>query len=92
MRDKVTGAQRWVVKIGSALLTADGRGLDRAAMAGWGQEVGAPRGEGGGVGLGAFRAGAAGVRKVGWWARPRGIRSGERRGGEKGETPWVASH
>ena len=28
MRDKVTGARRWVVKIGSALLTADGRGLD----------------------------------------------------------------
>ena len=27
MRDKVTGARRWVVKIGSALLTADGRGL-----------------------------------------------------------------
>ena len=35
MRDKVTGARRWVVKIGSALLTADGRGLDRAAMAVW---------------------------------------------------------
>ncbi|WP_246889767.1 hypothetical protein, partial [Pseudomonas protegens] len=26
MRSKVTGAQRWVVKIGSALLTADGKG------------------------------------------------------------------
>jgi hypothetical protein len=29
MRSKVTGAKRWVVKIGSALLTADGKGLDR---------------------------------------------------------------
>ena len=29
MRDKVTGARRWVVKIGSALLTADGRGISR---------------------------------------------------------------
>lgn len=28
MRSKVTGAQRWVVKIGSALLTADGKGLE----------------------------------------------------------------
>ena len=35
MRDKVSGARRWVVKIGSALLTADGRGLDQAAMAVW---------------------------------------------------------
>ena len=35
MRDKVTGAKRWVVKIGSALLTADGKGLDRAAMDTW---------------------------------------------------------
>jgi hypothetical protein len=35
MRSKVTGAQRWVVKIGSALLTADGKGLDRVAMGVW---------------------------------------------------------
>lgn len=27
--------QRWVVKIGSALLTDDGRGLDKEAIAGW---------------------------------------------------------
>ena len=29
------GSQRWVVKIGSALLTADGKGLDTQAIAGW---------------------------------------------------------
>lgn len=39
MRDKVTGARRWVVKIGSALLTADGRGLDRNAMAVWVEQI-----------------------------------------------------
>ncbi|HCG0704062.1 TPA: glutamate 5-kinase, partial [Pseudomonas aeruginosa] len=39
MRDKVTGARRWVVKIGSALLTADGRGLDRNAMAVWVEQM-----------------------------------------------------
>ena len=39
MRSKVTGAQRWVVKIGSALLTADGKGLDRAAMGVWVEQM-----------------------------------------------------
>ena len=46
MRDKVTGARRWVVKIGSALLTADGRGLDRAAMAVWVEQMVALRAAG----------------------------------------------
>ena len=46
MRDKVTGARRWVVKIGSALLTADGRGLDRAAMAVWVKQMVALREQG----------------------------------------------
>ena len=39
MRSKVAGAQRWVVKIGSALLTADGKGLDRAAMSVWVEQM-----------------------------------------------------
>jgi hypothetical protein len=30
-----TSGQRWVVKIGSALLTNDGKGLDMQAIAGW---------------------------------------------------------
>ena len=46
MRDQVSGAQRWVVKIGSALLTADGRGLDRAAMAVWVEQMVALRAAG----------------------------------------------
>ena len=45
MRDKVTGARRWVVKIGSALLTADGRGLDRNAMAVWVEQMVALQGQ-----------------------------------------------
>ena len=34
-REKLKSARRWVVKIGSALLTADGKGLDQQAMAAW---------------------------------------------------------
>ena len=34
-RYKVKQAKRWVVKIGSALLTANGQGLDQQAMRSW---------------------------------------------------------
>ena len=34
-RDKLKQARRWVVKIGSALLTANGQGLDQQAMRSW---------------------------------------------------------
>lgn len=34
-RERLRKARRWVVKIGSALLTANGQGLDQEAMAGW---------------------------------------------------------
>lgn len=34
-RDRLRSARRWVVKIGSALLTANGVGLDQQAMAAW---------------------------------------------------------
>jgi len=38
-RKKLTRAKRWVVKIGSALLTADGQGLDREAIARWVDQI-----------------------------------------------------
>ena len=34
-REALTKTRRWVVKIGSALLTADGKGLDRARLGAW---------------------------------------------------------
>lgn len=34
-RHRLARGQRWVVKIGSALLTANGQGLDQEAMKGW---------------------------------------------------------
>ena len=32
-------AKRWVIKIGSALLTNDGAGLDRQAIDGWVEQI-----------------------------------------------------
>ncbi len=73
MRDKVTGARRWVVKIGSALLTADGRGLDRAAMAVWVEQMVALRAAGVELVLVSSGAVAAGMSRLGWTVRPSAI-------------------
>jgi glutamate 5-kinase len=73
MRDKVTGAQRWVVKIGSALLTADGRGLDRGAMAVWVEQMVALREAGVELVLVSSGAVAAGMSRLGWASRPSAI-------------------
>lgn len=73
MRDKVTGAQRWVVKIGSALLTADGRGLDRAAMEVWVEQMMALRQAGVELVLVSSGAVAAGMSRLGWASRPSAI-------------------
>lgn len=70
MRDKVTGAQRWVVKIGSALLTADGRGLDRSAMAVWVEQMVALCEAGVELVLVSSGAVAAGMSRLGWSSRP----------------------
>lgn len=73
MRDKVSGAQRWVVKIGSALLTADGKGLDRGAMAVWVDQMVALRAQGVELVLVSSGAVAAGMSRLGWTARPSAV-------------------
>jgi glutamate 5-kinase len=70
MRSKVTGAKRWVVKIGSALLTADGKGLDRGAMGVWVEQMVALREAGVELVLVSSGAVAAGMSQLGWNKRP----------------------
>ena len=70
MRSKVTGARRWVVKIGSALLTGDGKGLDRGAMAVWVEQMVALREAGVELVLVSSGAVAAGMSQLGWTRRP----------------------
>lgn len=70
MRDKVSGARRWVVKIGSALLTADGRGLDQGAMAVWVEQMVALHAAGIELVLVSSGAVAAGMSRLGWQERP----------------------
>ena len=73
MRDKVSGARRWVVKIGSALLTADGRGLDQGAMAAWVEQMVALHAAGIELVLVSSGAVAAGMSRLGWKVRPSAI-------------------
>ena len=42
-RQRLTRARRWVVKIGSSLVTASGRGLDSRAIRAWAAELAALR-------------------------------------------------
>lgn len=42
-REKLAQAGRWVVKVGSSLVTAKGQGLDRAAIADWAAQIAALR-------------------------------------------------
>lgn len=66
-------AKRWVVKIGSALLTNDGKGLDVQAIAGWVAQMAKLREQGIEIVLVSSGAVAAGMRRLGWQSRPTEI-------------------
>ncbi|GIX29815.1 MAG: glutamate 5-kinase [Porticoccaceae bacterium] len=69
-RARLAATRRWVVKIGSALLTADGRGLDRAAIAGWAAQMAALLDQGMELVVVSSGAVAEGVVRLGWRRRP----------------------
>ncbi len=66
-------AKRWVVKIGSALLTRDGTGLDRAALADWAGQIVRLRQQGIEIVLVSSGAMAEGMCRMGWTERPRAL-------------------
>ncbi|MDW5376184.1 glutamate 5-kinase [Halomonas sp. HP20-15] len=72
-REALTGARRVVVKIGSALLTNDGRGLDEAAIGGWVDQIAALHARGIEVVLVSSGAVAAGMARLGWSMRPSAV-------------------
>jgi len=72
-RDKLTQARRWVIKIGSSLLTAKGQGLDRAAIADWCAQIAALRAEGRQIVLVSSGAVAEGMARLGLKKRPTDI-------------------
>lgn len=70
-RDKLRKARRWVVKIGSALLTNDGQGLDEAAISRWVDQLAALKQQGVEVVLVSSGAVAEGMTRLGWNVRPK---------------------
>ena len=72
-REIATGAKRWVIKIGSALLTNNGAGLDRNAIDGWVDQIADLLLQGKEVVLVSSGAIAEGIVRLGWQQRPDSI-------------------
>jgi glutamate 5-kinase len=72
-RQNLQQARRWVVKIGSALLTADGKGLDSAAIADWTRQMAVLRERGIELVLVSSGAVAEGMSRLGWNSRPHAL-------------------
>ena len=72
-RGVLEGAERVVVKIGSALLTNDGRGLDAAAIGGWVDQMAELRRRGVEVVLVSSGSIAEGMVRLGWHSRPTAV-------------------
>ena len=72
-RQQLASAKRIVVKIGSALLTNDGAGLDKPAIAGWVKQIVALKKAGVEVLLVSSGSVAEGMTRLGWSARPESL-------------------
>lgn len=72
-RRVVRTAQRWVVKVGSSLVTDGGKGIDPQAIANWAGQIAALRAQGREVLLVSSGAIAEGMKRLGWVSRPHEI-------------------
>jgi glutamate 5-kinase len=73
MHSAIAGAKRLVIKVGSSLVTNDGRGLDLQAIGRWAEQIAALRAQGREVVLVSSGAIAEGMQRLGWTKRPREI-------------------
>ena len=70
MTTPVADARRLVVKVGSTLVTDDGRGLDDNALAGWAAQIAELKRAGREIVLVSSGAIAEGIKRLGWTTRP----------------------
>ncbi len=72
-RKTVAESKRWVIKIGSALITNDGRGLNKQAIQSWTEQIAGLRKAGKEVLLVSSGAVAEGMARIGWKNRPHAL-------------------
>lgn len=72
-RERLPATRRWVVKIGSTLLTRNGEGLDRSMLTPWVEQMAARRLAGQEVVLVSSGAVAEGMARMGWRRRPKAL-------------------
>ncbi|MEO7557468.1 MAG: glutamate 5-kinase [Gammaproteobacteria bacterium] len=72
-RQRLGTARRWVIKIGSSLLTNDGRGLDARAIQNWVEQMVCLRERGVELVLVSSGAVAEGMKRLGWTQRPSAV-------------------
>ncbi len=72
-RQKIAKSKRWVVKVGSSLVTNDGRGLNYELIDAWAGQIAALREAGVQVVLVSSGAVAEGMKRMGWKERPHAL-------------------
>lgn len=72
-RKQLAESRRWVVKIGSSLITNDGRGLDHQAIEDWADQIARLRASGKEIVLVSSGAVAEGMSRMGWQRRPHAL-------------------
>src|SRR3972149_658554 len=72
-RDRLKNARRWVIKLGSSLLTNNGCGLRVESLQNWVNQIMELRKRGGEVVIVSSGAVAEGVTRLGWKRRPHSI-------------------
>jgi len=72
-RQQLADSKRWVIKIGSALITDDGRGLDTTAIKGWTEQMARLKQQGKEIILVSSGAVAEGMVRLNWNTRPSAL-------------------
>lgn len=73
LKMNLSAAKLVVVKVGSSLVTAEGRGIDQAALNNWATQIANIKRTGASVILVSSGAIAEGVKRLGWAKRPKAI-------------------
>jgi len=72
-RKAVAESKRWVIKIGSSLITNDGQGLNHRAIQSWAEQIAGLREAGKEILLVSSGAVAEGMSRLGWKQRPHSL-------------------